>query len=230
MAIAKMKFFRLFLVVAAIAALALIWKVTPLAHYATPENVIPMLEQVRSTSWAVPAAMLLYTLGTLAFFPHMAMTGIIVIVFSPVQAFSIAMFGSLVSGSIGYWAGRKLGLKSMRALIGETAEKISVYAKKGGIVGITLLRLLPIAPYTAVNLALGMLEISFTTFLAGTFLGTLPGTVIAAFLGESMLELWQNPNMEHLGVILAGLVCWIAIIGGSHYAAKRWKAHRNEPA
>lgn len=230
MAIAKMKFFRLFLVVAAIAALALVWKVTPLAHYATPENVIPLLEQVRNTPWAVPLAMLIYTVGTLAFFPHMAMTGIIVIVFSPIQAFSIAMFGSLVSGSIGYWAGRKLGLKSMRALIGETAEKISIYAKRGGIVGITLLRLLPIAPYTAVNLALGMLEISFFTFLSGTFLGTLPGTVIAAFLGESMLELWQNPDMEHLGVILAGLTCWIAIIGGSHYAAKRWKARRGRPA
>lgn len=230
MAIARMKFFRVFLVVAAIAALAMIWKVTPLSYYATPENVIPLLEQVRNTPWAVPAAMLLYTIGTLAFFPHMAMTGIIVIVFSPLQAFSIAMTGSLVSGSIGYWAGRKLGLKSMRALIGETAEKISVYAKKGGIIGITLLRLLPIAPYTAVNMALGMLEISFFTFIAGTFLGTLPGTVIAAFLGESMLELWQNPNMEHLSMILGGLACWVAIIGGSHYAAKRWKAHRAKAA
>lgn len=228
--ISRMKFFRLFLVVLAIVTLALVWKVTPLSYYATPDNVIPLLEEVRSTPWAVPAAMLLYTVGTLAFFPHMAMTGIIVVVFSPLQAFSIAMTGSLVSGSIGYWAGRKLGLKSMRALIGETAEKISVYAKKGGIIGITLLRLLPIAPYTAVNMALGMLEISFFTFLAGTFLGTLPGTLIAAFLGESMLELWQNPSMEHLGAILAGLLCWVLIIGGSHYAAKRWKANRNKTA
>lgn len=227
MAFARMKFVRLFLVVMAVTALALVWKVTPLSQYASPETVIPLLEQVRNTPWAVPAAMLLYTVGTLAFFPHMAMTGVIVIVFAPVQAFSIAMTGSLVSGAIGFWMGRKLGLKSMRALIGETAEKISLYAKKGGIVGITLLRLLPIAPYTAVNLALGMLEIPFLVFLAGTFLGTLPGTVIAAWMGQSMLELWQNPSMENLGVIGIGLLCWVAVIGGSHYAAKQWKKHRS---
>lgn len=226
MAIAKMKVVRVVLVVLFIAALALLWKVTPLARYATPETIIPLLEQVRNTPWAVPAAIVAYTLGTLAFFPHMAMTGTIVVVFSPIQAFTIAMTGSLISGSIGFWAGKKLGMRTMRTLVGETAEKVSLYAKKGGIVGITLLRMLPVAPYTAVNMALGMLEVPFMTFLIGTFLGTLPGTVIAAYLGQSMLELWQNPNMENLGIIAIGAACWFAVIMGSHFAARQWRKKR----
>lgn len=230
MAMRKTRLMRIFIVILCVAALGLMWKYTPLSRYATPDTVIPILEQVRHTPWAVPTAMLVYTLGTLAFFPHMAMTATIVLVFDPLQAFSIAMTGSLVSGAIGFWAGRKLGLRSVRALVGDTAERISLYAKKGGVVGITLLRLLPIAPYTAVNIALGMLEVTFFAFMAGTFLGTLPGTVIAAFLGHSALELWQNPSMENIGAIAIGLVCWIGIVAGSHYAARQWRKYRGKPA
>lgn len=218
------------MVVLAVAALALMWKMTPLAQYANPETVVPILEDIRNTPWAVPAAMAIYTVATLLFFPHMAMTATIVIVFSPLQAFSIAMTGSIVSGAIGWFIGRKMGLRSMRALIGHTAEKISGYAKRGGVLGITLLRLLPIAPYTAVNLALGMLEVSFFAFTVGTFLGTLPGTTIAAFLGHSVLELWQNPNLEHMIYVGLGLCAWVAIIVISHLGARWWRKNRRNPA
>lgn len=217
---------RLGLVVLAIIALALIWKYTPLAQYATPDYVIPILEQVRETTWAVPAAMAIYTIGTLAFFPHMLMTGTIVVVFAPLQAFSIAMVGSLLSGAIGFYAGKFMGLDSARKLVGNSVDKVSFYAKRGGVVGITLLRLLPIAPYTVVNMALGMLEVTFFAFSVGTFLGTLPGTATAAFLGHSMLELWKNPNAENLTYIGIGLLFWVGIIVGSHLGARWWRKRK----
>jgi uncharacterized membrane protein YdjX (TVP38/TMEM64 family) len=223
MALSKAHIVRLLLVIMAVAAFGLAWKYTPLAAYATPEKVVPVLEQVRNTPWAVPAAMAIYTIGTLLFFPHMVMTATIVLVFTPFQAFSIAMIGSLFSGAIGFWVGQKLGLRSMRALVGNAAEKISGYARKGGLAGITLLRLLPVAPYTAVNLALGMLEIPFWMFMAGTFLGTLPGTTIAALLGHSALEVWQNPTQENMTLLLGGLAAWLGIVVASHLAGRWWR-------
>ena len=221
-----LKLWRPSLSILVIALLALSWKITPLSQYATPEKVIPLLEQIRNTPWAIPAAMGVYTVATLAFFPHMAMTAAIVVVFAPVQAFSIAMIGSLVSGAIGFFAGWKLGLRSMRFLVGETAQKISGYAKQGGLLGITLLRLLPIAPYTAVNLALGMLEIRFVHFVVGTFLGTLPGTLIASFLGYSALELWRDPKPDNFLAIGIGLIGWIAIVVASHLTARWWRKRK----
>lgn len=223
MILSKVHVIRLLLVIIAVAAFGLAWQYTPLAAYATPERVIPLLEEVRHTPWAVPAAMAIYTIGTLLFFPHMVMTATIVVVFLPVQAFSIAMIGSLLSGAMGFFIGHKLGLRSMRALVGNAAEKISGYAKKGGLMGITLLRLLPVAPYTAVNLALGMLEVPFWIFMVGTFLGTLPGTTIAAFLGHSALEVWQNPSRENVTLLAAGLAVWIAIVVLSHLAGRWWR-------
>jgi uncharacterized membrane protein YdjX (TVP38/TMEM64 family) len=214
---------RLILVILFIIALALVWKVTPLSEYATPEKVVPILESVRNTPWALPAGLAFYVIGTLIFFPHMIMTATIVILFAPLQAFAIAMLGSLISGAIGFFAGRKLGPKSLRTLIGDSAKKVSHYAQKGGLLGVTLLRMLPIAPYTVVNMALGMMEISFFIFLAATVLGLLPGTLVSVFLGHSVLELWQNPELENFLYVGAGMAAWIGVIALSHFLAKRWQ-------
>lgn len=221
---------RLMAVILAIIAIALIWKVTPLAEYATPDRVVPLLEQTRNTPWAIPAALVFYILGCLVFFPHMVLTAVIVIVFAPLEAFMIAMGGSLVGGAIGFMAGRVLGMKSLRALVGLAAEKISYYVKKGGILGVTLLRMVPVAPYTVVNLGLGMTEVSFGTFMAATFLGMLPGTIVAAFLGYSMLELWQNPNPKNLLHVASGVAAWLVIIIVSHILARQWKARKESMA
>ncbi len=221
---------RIGLAVLLVALLGLAWKLTPLSQYATPDYVVPKLDTIRNTVWAVPAAMGIYTVGTLAFFPHMVMTAVIVLVFSPLQAFCICMSGSLLSGSIGYGLGRLLGIRSLKWLIGDTAGKISLYAKKGGIVGITLLRLLPIAPYTAVNIALAMLEVPFMVFLIGTFLGTLPGTAIASLLGFSLLELWQKPDPYNIMLVGGGLAAWVMIIALSHLGNRYWQRKRRSAA
>lgn len=223
MAIAKIRVAKILLILAVIAGLALVWKYTPLAHYASPDYIIPLLKQLQEMPYAVPLAIGLYTICTLAFFPHMAMTGTIVLVFPPLEAFTIAMSGSLISGAIGFFIGKALGMDSMRSLLGGIAEKISGYAKKGGILGITVLRMIPVAPYTAVNLALGMLEIPFFSFCIGTFLGTLPGTAIASYLGHSVMEVWRNPNDENLWLLGGGLLAWVAIIIASHRFARWWR-------
>ena len=216
---------RLIFALLLIAAVALAWKVTPLAEYASPEKIMPMLEAVRNTPWAIPAAIAIYVIGTLVFFPHVVMTGTIVILFPPVEAFCVAMAASLISGAISYYVGRRLGAKTLHALIGNFAGKIAKYANQGGVVGLTLLRMLPIAPYTVANLALGMMLVPFTTYMIATFLGMLPGTVVSAYLGHSVVELWQHPDGKNLAFLGAGLLAWIGVIALSHYLGKRWQHH-----
>jgi len=216
---------RLIFALLLIAAVALAWKVTPLAEYANPEKIMPMLEAVRNTPWAIPAAIAIYVIGTLVFFPHVVMTGTIVILFPPVEAFCVAMAASLISGAISYFIGRRLGAKTLHALIGNFAGKIAKYANQGGVVGLTLLRMLPIAPYTVANLALGMMLVPFTTYMIATFLGMLPGTVVSAYLGHSVVELWRHPDGKNLAFLGAGLLAWVGVIALSHYLGKRWQRH-----
>jgi phospholipase D1/2 len=214
---------RLILVITLIMGFALIWQVTPLREYANPDKIVPLLKGVRSTPWALPVTLALYVLGTLIFFPHMIMTAVIVIIFAPFEALCIAMFGSVISGIIGFFIGRTLGAKSLRALIGDAAGKISGYANKGGVLGLTILRMVPVAPYTVVNLALGMMGVSLATFVIATFLGMLPGTLVSIFLGHSIVDLWQHPDLGKFLTVGGGLVAWICIIALSHFLARRWQ-------
>ncbi|ADQ84568.1 VTT domain-containing protein [Methylovorus sp. MP688] len=214
---------KLVIAVLAIIALVLAWKVTPLSEYATPEKIVPLLEKVKNTAWAFPAGMAAYIVGTLIFFPHMIMTATVVIVFPPMEAFLIAMLGSLVSCIIGFFAGKQLGEDSLRALTGRYAKNIAHYADKGGLVGLTLLRLVPIAPYTVVNLALGMMNVPFWRLMAATVLGMLPGTAVSVLLGQSALSFWKHPDMHNMLLLGGGLLAWILIIVLSHLAAKHWQ-------
>lgn len=230
MALSRIQFTKLFIVIACFAALALAWKYTPLADYIVPERIVPMLEQVREHPFALPLGIALYALATILFVPHMLLTGVTVLAFAPLQALTIVMLGSLISSSIGFWIGGKLGLNSMRTLLGNAAETISGYAKRGGVLGITVLRMLPIAPYMVVNFALGMLEVPFFTFIAGTFLAALPGAVIASYLGHSALEVWQNPSGENIGLLAGGVAAWLCIVVGSHFAGRWWRKRNEQTA
>ncbi|MFL9711403.1 VTT domain-containing protein [Methylobacillus sp. Pita1] len=215
--------FRLIAGILLVAAVALSWKVTPLAEYATPEKIVPLLEQVQNTAWAFPAGLAAYVLGTLVFLPHMVMTGTVVVVFAPLEAFLIAMLGSLISVSVGWLAGLGLGKKSLQAMLGRHAEKISQYARDGGVMGLTLLRLLPIAPFTVVNLALGMMKVPFVTLLIATVLGLLPGTLVSVFIGQSALALFKNPDPHNAVLVGAGLLLWVLVIVSTHFLSRHWQ-------
>ncbi|MCB5186750.1 VTT domain-containing protein [Methylobacillus caricis] len=215
--------FRLIFAIIFAAALALVWKVTPLAEFATPAKIVPLLEQVRNTAWAFPAGMAAYVVGTLIFFPHVVMTGTVVIVFAPLEAFLVAMLGSLISVSIGWAAGLGLGQQSLQAVLGRHAGKISQYAKNGGVVGLTLLRLMPIAPFTVVNLVLGMMKVPYMTLLIATVLGLLPGTLVSVFIGQSAVELFKHPEPRNFFLVGIGLGLWILVIVLTHFFARRWQ-------
>ncbi|ABE49689.1 VTT domain-containing protein [Methylobacillus flagellatus] len=220
--------FRLIAGIALVAAVALSWKVTPLAEYADPEKIIPLLEQVQNTAWAFPAGLVAYVLGTLVFLPHMVMTGTVVVVFAPLEAFLIAMLGSLISVSIGWVAGQGLGERSLQAMLGRHAEKISQYARNGGVMGLTLLRLLPVAPFTVVNLVLGMMKVPFVTLLIATALGLLPGTLVSVFIGQSAVALFKNPDPHNVMLVGAGLLLWGAVIAGAHFLSRHWQRRLRE--
>lgn len=218
--------FKLIITLLLILLLALSWKFTPLSEYADANKLLPFFESIRSSEWAFVAGLLIYVLGTLLFFPHIVMTTAVIMVFSPVESFFIAIIGSLISFTFSYFLGSFLGEESLKAMFGKYAEKIRHYADKGGVTGLTILRLLPTAPFTAENLILGMMKVSYLTLLLATFLGMLPGTLLFVFLGESATELLKHPDPEKVGMVGIGLIAWCFLIWGTHIGIKRWQTHK----
>lgn len=214
---------RFMVVLMLIAAAILAWQITPLEHYTSAENLVPFFTKMSETPWAIPAAIGIYILGSMVFLPHAVLTAAAVLVFPPGEAVLVAMTGSLISAGMGFVLGRMLGPKSLLVLVGNYAEKINHYAKRGGIIGMTLFRMVPVAPFTVVNIGVGMTHVPFFTFVIGTFFGLLPGTVAFSIFGHSLLTLWQNPDYTSMLYAAAGLGVWIGIVFISHKLGRRWQ-------
>jgi len=71
-------------------------------------------------------------------------------------------------------------------------------------------RLLPVAPFTMVNVLAGALQIRFRDYLIGTALGMAPGIIITVTFAHHLAEAVRNPSPEAIAV-LAGVA--VLLIG-----------------
>jgi uncharacterized membrane protein YdjX (TVP38/TMEM64 family) len=76
---------------------------------------------------------------------------------------------------------------------------------------VAVLRNIPIAPYSVVNLVAGASPLRFWDYLWGTALGFLPALVGLAFLGESLGAFLRDPKLETL-LVVAGVVIGLALL------------------
>ncbi|WP_143137319.1 VTT domain-containing protein, partial [Burkholderia ubonensis] len=74
-----------------------------------------------------------------------------------------------------------------------------------GIVAMTLLRLLPIAPFTVVNLVAGASHIGLRDYLVGTAIGMLPGIALTVTFAHQLGAALAHPG--------PAAFAWLAAIG-----------------
>ncbi len=214
--------FRVLLLLSGLLGLTLLWAYTPLSRYFAPEVVVPWVAAWSAAPYAWFAALGLYALGCLLFVPQMAMMSAAVLVFPPLESVAIILGGSLLSGVPTFAAGRVLGAPVLRMLTGPAAVRIAHYAERGGVLGLSILRALPVAPFTVVNLVLGMAGIRLGVFLLATFFGLLPGAVVSGCLGSYALATWRNPHMGHVVGLLGALVLWLVLLMGIRRLTRRY--------
>jgi uncharacterized membrane protein YdjX (TVP38/TMEM64 family) len=49
------------------------------------------------------------------------------------------------------------------------------------------------------------------TFLAGTFIGLLPGTFVLTMLGDRMREVWRDPQATNAVLVVLLIVLWLGL-------------------
>ena len=117
------------------------------------------------------------------------------IAFGPVLGFAYAALGAFSSAAFSFYVGRTVGREPVRRLGGPYLNRISRRLARSGIVAVTLLRLLPIAPFTLVNVVAGAMQLRFRDFFAGTVLGMTPGIVLMTRIGRQRragAALWRH--------------------------------------
>ena len=201
--------------------LALVWRYTPLADIVTPDSTIAFAESVSGYWWAPLALILSYTPATVVMFPRWLITLAAVAIFGPWPAFAYAEAGVLLAALCSYVAGTLVGIGTVRRMAGPRLNRVKRLLRRRGVVAVTVVRLVPVAPFIVVNVVMGALRIPLHHFLIGTVLGMLPGTLATTVLGDQLTDALAAPARANLWIAGAAVFA-IAMIA---FAGQRWLRH-----
>lgn len=224
---AKPVWIRVGLFVLALIALTALWRLTPLADIVTPERVTDWAEAVASTWWAPLVIVLAYTPASVLMFPRPIITLAAVVAYGPVRGFAYAMTGVLLAAGLTYVAGRRFRRDTVRRIAGARLNRITHALRDHGLLAVTALRLVPIAPFIVEGLVAGAIRIKAWHFMLGTFLGMLPGVLTATIFADQIEAALEDPAKINWWIV-AGVV---ALVAALTWRVKRWldRIEHDEP-
>ena len=201
----------LVLIAAAVLGLTLAWQYTGLSEIAAPERVREFLSASAGEPWAFALVLLAYLVGGAVAFPVTILILATAAVFGPWLGALYAALGAGSSALLMYWIGARFGEESLGRLLGARWERARAGLRKRGLLAIVAVRVVPVAPFTLINLAAGASSIRLTDYVIGTVLGMGPGLVVMSVLGDRIVSVFANPSAEEIGLLALGVFAWLAL-------------------
>jgi len=206
--------------------MAAAWRWTPLARNLD----VALLLEAGAGFAALPGAPLLvvgvFVIGGLVAFPVTLLIVFTVLSFGTLTGFAAALAGALASALVGYGLGVLLGRRTVRRLAGGRLNRISRRLARRGLLAVVLSRVVPIAPYSIVNLVGGASHLSLRDFILGTLIGMTPGIAAVALFTGRVRAMLEDPSWGN-GLILALVFAVIALVA---YGLVSWLKRRTASA
>ena len=200
------------------AGVALAWVATPLRDWIRPDALQAMLARVAGGPWGPAVVMGVYVAGGLLLVPVTLLIVATTATFGALPGGLYALAGSLASGLAGYGVGAALGRHRVRRLFGSRLGRLGSRLSRHGVAVVVAVRLLPLAPYTVVNVAAGAAQVRLRDYVVGTAIGMLPGIVGATAFGEQLVRTIRRPDPVNVVLLLA--------VAGAVVLAGRWIGRR----
>lgn len=126
-----------------------------------------------------------------------------------------------VSALLTFWIGHLLGRQSIRRLAGSRLGHLSRRLAQKGVLAVMVIRMVPVAPFTIVNLVAGASHIRFRDFALGTVLGELPGLLALSLFVDQVSQTVRHPSVMSVSMLvgvvlllfLAGISLWRCLNG-----------------
>lgn len=194
-----------------IVVLMLAWRFSPLATLADPDTVRDRLAEIADTPGAPAIVLAIFVIGGLLVFPVTLLIAATAATFGPWLGFAYAAAGAIASAIVTYEAGVVVGRRALEDVLGPRLNRIRRSIARRGVLAIAVVRLVPIAPYTLVNLAAGASKIPRADYLIGTILGLMPGLIAISALGHQIFSIITEPTLANVILFLLALFAWIAV-------------------
>ena len=188
---------------------------------------LPDPEQLRrwvggNGTWGPLVFFLLCAVGTATFFPKPVLATASGLLFGILPGLAIAVAGFTAGALISFAVGRSTGRRAVARRLGTGRLRVldAVFARSG-LAATLVLRLLPVIPFTASNYGAGVTSVAAGSFAAGTALGLIPTTALAATLGDAVFDV-DSPRS------IAAAAAWIvlALVGVVWGGQLLRRAHR----
>ncbi|WP_430735657.1 VTT domain-containing protein [Halodesulfovibrio aestuarii] len=196
----------------ALILLALVWRFTPLSEFATPDKLLNWADIIRQLPLAPVLAILAFILGGLIMFPVLLLIILAASIFEPVPAFIISLTGCLLSALLFYALGNLLGHDLVGKVSGSKMHSLSKHLGKHGLSSILVVRILPVAPFSIINLIAGASHIRVGIFILGTILGMAPGIIVMTLFGGQLMNVLRDPRPGPFA-ILASIILLVIGLG-----------------
>ncbi|HZM36243.1 MAG TPA: VTT domain-containing protein [Burkholderiales bacterium] len=201
-----------------IVVLFALWQLGPVADRVNAASAVRWAQEA-ATQWWVPLALLLaYTPACLIMFPRPLITLSAVIVLGPWKGLALALAGVTLAAMFTYVVGIRMRRDTVRRLAGPKLDRMIEVLKKHGLLALTLLRLVPLAPFAVEGVVAGAVRMKAWHLALGTVIGMLPGTLAATVFGAELEAALSGEGRVNWWLVALVL----GLLGAGTWWVKRW--------
>jgi phospholipase D1/2 len=142
----------------------------------------------------------------LCFFPITILNLATVFAFGSAWGNVYALLGWLLSSTQGFALGSLVGRDSLHKLAGRRLTPLLNSAERHGFLTVLTMRVLPVGPFTLVNLFVGASGIRFSDFFWASLVGRLPGIVVLTLFGYQLQRALREPGMTSFALLVFVLI------------------------
>jgi phospholipase D1/2 len=216
---------KIIVLILAICLLGGSWRFPPLDGYTDSEMLLRALQSFQGSPNAPFIAIAAFVLGGFILFPVTVLIAVTAAALGPLLGFSSAAIGVLTSASVVYAIGRACGLEPIKSLLGPRLSRIQQHIVGNGVMAVALVRMLPVAPFSLVNIAAGAMGIRFVDFIIGTFLGMAPGLLALSAFGAQIADLLVRPTWSSVVILLLCVSAWVLFSIAAQFVVTRLSRH-----
>jgi uncharacterized membrane protein YdjX (TVP38/TMEM64 family) len=204
-------------------ALTVVWRLTPLSDFVTLDRVKALLAWAAESNWAPALILTAYVIAGVVAFPVTILIVATAATFGPWLGFLYATMGVLASATVMYGVGAWLGRDLMQTILGKRWNRIRGEMDNRGVFAVAAIRLVPVAPFTLVNLMAGACSIAVVDYVAGTLIGMLPGLIVVSLMGREITALLTDMSFANAVQLALLVLAWVAIAWTAQRLIGRWR-------
>ncbi|HKA32522.1 MAG TPA: VTT domain-containing protein, partial [Candidatus Binatia bacterium] len=198
-------------VVLLLLAMTAAWRWTPLAEQIDIRKIIGWSVSLRHNPARHAIILAAYIVGSLVSFPVLLLILATAFVFGPLAGTAYSFAGCMLGAAVTYGVGYFMGKDFVRRLVGEKWRKIEKTIGQTGVLAIAAMRLLPVAPFTIVNVLSGAFRVPVWNYFAGSLLGLAPGILVINFFARQFARAVREPGPA--SYVLLALAVLLTVVG-----------------